>query len=703
MKNSQATTLLVTAASLVALCGAAHGQALPRQSGAPRSDSAPRIPLLPNADTDSNEMRVAPIIVCFADGTDPRYVAAVEALVKQRNDAIFGGIDYYTTSRWAGSFGSPINLRWSFVPDGVSLPGGAGEATSNSTLFATFDSAFSSQGGRATWTNRWVQAFARWAQLNGNTYTRITVGGNDWDDGAAWGTAGSSGVRGDVRIGSHPIDGVNGILAYNQFPPNGDQIVDANDAVSFFAISANQNRALRNVIMHEHGHGLGLLHSCSNNSNILMYPSTSSSPSYDGPQQDDIRSVESLYGDANGLINTVALAKDLGSISPGGTIPASGVLGTTPAPLTGSADANSAVYSLDNSVQLDYFKITATTPLALNVTATPKGSTYQNASQANDGSCPTTGTTNALAAANLIITVYASDGTTQVATANTAAAGSPEVLSNAILSNAGVYYIKISDSSFSGTQLYTLNMSATATQTAPQFTTNPQAAAQYCTGGTITFTAIANGIPAPTLKWRRNSVPLNDGGTISGTTTNTLTITPSAFGDAGVYDCVATNVNGSVASGTATVAFNDLVFTQQPQSVTVPQNTQVTFSIATSGPAPTAYQWKQDGNPIFLGNASTLQFVAQSGDEGVYTCDVTGPCGIVTSDGATLAFVTNTCYANCDGSTTAPVLTASDFTCFLTKFRAGDSYANCDGSTGSPTLTASDFTCFLTAFRAGCP
>jgi len=61
------------------------------------------------------------------------------------------------------------------------------------------------------------------------------------------------------------------------------------------------------------------------------------------------------------------------------------------------------------------------------------------------------------------------------------------------------------------------------------------------------------------------------------------------------------------------------------------------------------------------------------------------------------------CYANCDGSTGTPTLTAADFTCFLGKFRASDAYANCDGSTGSPLLTAADFTCFLSAFRAGCP
>jgi methionine-rich copper-binding protein CopC len=74
---------------------------------------------------------------------------------------------------------------------------------------------------------------------------------------------------------------------------------------------------------------------------------------------------------------------------------------------------------------------------------------------------------------------------------------------------------------------------------------------------------------------------------------------------------------------------------------------------------------------------------------------------------ATWSFIvqnqTPVCYANCDGSTSSPILTASDFTCFLTAFRNGDAYANCDGSTDAPVLTASDFTCFLTQFRAGCP
>ncbi len=61
------------------------------------------------------------------------------------------------------------------------------------------------------------------------------------------------------------------------------------------------------------------------------------------------------------------------------------------------------------------------------------------------------------------------------------------------------------------------------------------------------------------------------------------------------------------------------------------------------------------------------------------------------------------CYANCDGSTAAPVLTANDFQCFLNKFAAGDPGANCDLSAIAPVLTANDFQCFLNKYAAGCP
>jgi hypothetical protein len=60
------------------------------------------------------------------------------------------------------------------------------------------------------------------------------------------------------------------------------------------------------------------------------------------------------------------------------------------------------------------------------------------------------------------------------------------------------------------------------------------------------------------------------------------------------------------------------------------------------------------------------------------------------------------CYANCDNSTTPPILNVLDFTCFLNEFAAGSQLANCDGSTTAPVLNVLDFTCFLNKFAAGC-
>ncbi|MBL9030634.1 MAG: PQQ-like beta-propeller repeat protein [Phycisphaerae bacterium] len=60
------------------------------------------------------------------------------------------------------------------------------------------------------------------------------------------------------------------------------------------------------------------------------------------------------------------------------------------------------------------------------------------------------------------------------------------------------------------------------------------------------------------------------------------------------------------------------------------------------------------------------------------------------------------CDANCDQSTTPPVLNVNDFVCFNILFAAGDARANCDASTSPPVLNVNDFTCFLNAFAAGC-
>jgi probable HAF family extracellular repeat protein len=61
------------------------------------------------------------------------------------------------------------------------------------------------------------------------------------------------------------------------------------------------------------------------------------------------------------------------------------------------------------------------------------------------------------------------------------------------------------------------------------------------------------------------------------------------------------------------------------------------------------------------------------------------------------------CYANCDGSTVAPILNINDFVCFSQQFAAADTRANCDGSTTPPLLNVNDFVCFQQRLAAGCP
>jgi glucose/arabinose dehydrogenase len=81
---------------------------------------------------------------------------------------------------------------------------------------------------------------------------------------------------------------------------------------------------------------------------------------------------------------------------------------------------------------------------------------------------------------------------------------------------------------------------------------------------------------------------------------------------------------------------------------------------------------------------------------------VTDPQGLATTR-AVFLYPDCACYANCDGSTGTPRLTANDFQCFLNAFAGGDvHYANCDGSTGTPVLTANDFQCYLNRFAQGC-
>ncbi|MBX3378071.1 MAG: PQQ-dependent sugar dehydrogenase [Phycisphaeraceae bacterium] len=144
----------------------------------------------------------------------------------------------------------------------------------------------------------------------------------------------------------------------------------------------------------------------------------------------------------------------------------------------------------------------------------------------------------------------------------------------------------------------------------------------------------------------------------------------------------------------------------QPSPATTWDGLPTSFSVTASGAGPKTYQWRRNGTPLtnngrITGATSATLTInpAQPSDTGQYDAVITAPCGTITT---TAVQLTVHCYANCDGSTLAPVLTANDFACFLNRFAGGQPYANCDGSTVSPVLTANDFQCFLNKYAVGC-
>jgi serralysin len=377
-----------------------------------------------------------PVTFCFAPDTPEEVMEAYNELMLTDPT----GQRYFLGGRWSGAQGTPRHLTWSFVPDGLIVDG------SPSDLFARMDALFAGQGGRAVWIAQFEASFARWAELIGTTYTRLTNGVNDWDDGATWGLGGNGTTRGDVRIGMINIDGPSGILAYNYFPSNGDMVIDRSEG---WGAPANNFRFLRNVIMHEHGHGLGMFHVCSNNSGQLMEPFLSTA--FDGPQDDDIRGGQRHYGDPFESNSSVGTATNLGTVEP--ETPVS--LGAVPAPNVNFA----TLLSIDADNKQDFFRFTITGPRAVTTTITPVGRVYDSSPQVG-GSCTCCNNIDSQRMADLAVQIIDSNGVTVLATADSQPIGEPETIDGAFVMSAGNYYLRVYETNTpTEAQFYRLQLS----------------------------------------------------------------------------------------------------------------------------------------------------------------------------------------------------------------------------------------------------
>jgi len=158
-------------------------------------------------------------------------------------------------------------------------------------------------------------------------------------------------------------------------------------------------------------------------------------------------------------------------------------------------------------------------------------------------------------------------------------------------------------------------------------------------GTTATFTVSSGGSAPLHYQWRKNGATLTDGGIVSGSGANTLTLTGVSGADAAGYDVIVTNSINAVTSTVATLTVIDPLISASPQGRTVVVGSNTTFNVSAAGTG-LSYQWRMEGTNISGANAASYTRTAVTlADQGGYAVVVTGTYGSVTSATATLTVV----------------------------------------------------------------
>jgi len=362
---------------------------------------------------------------CFAPDTAPAVVEAFNAVVFPETP------QFQQNNRWSatatngnntGGQGGQITLTYSFVADGTQIPDG-GFGAGPSTLQANLRTIY---GTDAVWQQIYHDMFAGWGALCGMTYVFEPN-----DDGVTVGSAaGVLGVRGDLRMSGKGLDGNGGVLAYNNFPQNGDMVVDSID--SFYTNTSGDSRRLRNVLFHEHGHGAGFNHVCPSNQTKLMEPFISTA--YFGPQFDDILNAQRHYGD---------------NLEPNDSY--------TNATVINDADTNFRTIrtvSIDDNSDVDIYSVAFTGPARLVITVRPFGVNYIQGPQTQ--ACNTGTDFSPTTVNDLNIQIVAADRITVLASASGNGAGAAETASVG-LAGPGSVFVRVNGGTADSIQAYELD------------------------------------------------------------------------------------------------------------------------------------------------------------------------------------------------------------------------------------------------------
>ena len=204
--------------------------------------------------------------------------------------------------------------------------------------------------------------------------------------------------------------------------------------------------------------------------------------------------------------------------------------------------------------------------------------------------------------------------------------GTSLVLTNLSLNDAGTYTV-VATGSYGGH----LTNSATLTVTAPLTIVTPPANQSVCVGGTATFTVGVTGSPI-SYQWYKGSVLL------TGRTTNSLVLANVATGDAATYSVVVSGDCGTVQTNSATLTVTTpLTIVTPPANQSVCVGGTATFTVGVTG-SPVSYQWYK-GSALLTGRTTNSLVLANvaTGDAATYSVVVSGGCGTVQTNSATLS------------------------------------------------------------------
>lgn len=292
--------------------------------------------------------------------------------------------------------GDPVTLRWSIVPDGKSYERSSPGKTSNLVQF--LDDGWNVPAAQRTpdFTNRawWTvinDAYAQYSRVSGVTLTYVP----EQDSSGV-----STGQFGDIRIGGEDFNGdPGGALADNVYPDGGDMRIDtARESDGSIGFYFSTEPGLRNLVIHETGHGVGLGHSNPVNNSAKAVMEGGLRTDIWGLQFDDIYALNRQYGDPlekNGGNDIYTMATDLGDLGSSGRF----VWGLS-ASDTVVNQFDDDWLGIDGRNDTDWFKFTISGSTFASIRVQPLGPTYETVEQ---------GVFNALAQSDLVLQLFTID------------------------------------------------------------------------------------------------------------------------------------------------------------------------------------------------------------------------------------------------------------------------------------------------------